>query len=118
MAGQTWSIMIVPATSGGGAAFFPDVVNAKEGDHLKTQNLDLVSWNNKTDNPHHPWLADKDFKPVFTTGQLNLSECIAPWDSSTPAYLIPAAPTVPTDQTIYYVCLNHPNEQGVIEVFP
>jgi plastocyanin len=51
MAGQSWSIDIVPA-SGGGVQFNPDVYGVAAGSPLQAQKGDLVSWNNQTDNDH------------------------------------------------------------------
>lgn len=103
MAAQTWSIMIVPAPSGGGVVFTPDVFGANPGDSLKAQNSDLVSWNNQTNDEHQLSRSDT---------QASLCDPIAGWESSTPAYLI--TDTAPA--TIKYFCLKHPNEQGVIDV--
>ena len=103
MAAQTWSIMIVPAQSGGGVQFTPDVFGANPGDPLKAQNSDLVSWDNQTKDEHQFSRSDT---------KVSLCDPIAGWESSTPAYVI--TDTAPA--TITYVCLNHPGEQGVIDV--
>ena len=46
MAGQSWSIDIVP--SNGGVAFNPDVYGVSPGSPLQAQTGDVVSWNNQT----------------------------------------------------------------------
>ncbi|MGH9139815.1 MAG: hypothetical protein ACRD3J_03420 [Thermoanaerobaculia bacterium] len=48
MAGQSWSIDIVP--SGNTISLNPDVFGAQPGTPLQAQVGDLVSWNNQTDN--------------------------------------------------------------------
>jgi plastocyanin len=50
MAGQSWSIDIVP--SNGGLAFNPDVYGVAPGSPLQAQTGDLVSWNNQTGDEH------------------------------------------------------------------
>jgi hypothetical protein len=119
MSGQDWSIKIVPG-AGGLAAFEPDLMGAKPGDPLQTTNADLISWNNRTGQEHQPWPATSNYTPLLpqdvTTGPTGnyLSDPIPPWEPSTPAYLTTAPSSGST--TIYYVCKNHPDEQGTIIV--
>jgi len=48
MAGQSWSINIVPSDKG--VQFDPDVYGCSPGAPLQAQKGDLVSWNNQTEN--------------------------------------------------------------------
>jgi len=50
MAGQSWSIDIVPTS--GGVQFNPDVYGVAAGSPLQAQKGDLVSWNNQTETDH------------------------------------------------------------------
>lgn len=111
MAGQDWSITIVP--QGGSFVFQPQEQNA--------ENSDLISWNNRTNEEHQPWPASEDWTPLpeseITKGKAGctyLSDPIEPWESSTPAYLC-AAPLTGS-KPIYYVCRIHPEEHGTIVV--
>ena len=117
MPGQDWSITIVP--SGDVAAFQPQ--NGEPGQPQNAGNADLISWNNRTGNPHQPWPATADYQPLpedqITKGSAGcnyLSDPIDPWSSSSPAYLCAAPNSGST--TIYYVCKFHPNEHGTIVV--
>ena len=94
MAGQSWSINIVPSTTG--VAFNPDVFGVAPGSALQAQNGDLVSWNNQTDNPHTIVVQTETFEAK-------------PWSSTTAFQIQTAAPA-----TITYTCDN--NEKGTIEV--
>lgn len=96
MAGQSWSINIVPSKSGG-VAFNPDVFGTEPGSALQAQNGDLVCWNNQTDNPHQIVIGTETFE-------------VEPW-SSTTAFEIQNA-TAPA--TISYTCDG--NAAGDIEV--
>jgi hypothetical protein len=132
-----WSIKIVPASSGGGAAFQPDVGGAKPGDPLQAQQDDLVSWNNTTQETHQPWQTDSNYQPlsvawVSAHPDLYMSDPVPADMPSSPAYDVAQpstflpAPYVtnppPTAQpnsswTIYYFCKTHPNrtsERGTI----
>src|SRR5687767_12604164 len=87
-----WSIKIVPATSGPGAAFQPDLQGYGPGDPLPAQQDDLVTWGNWTDDTHQPWPTDSDYNPlpetqVLPRGSANyLSDPIPPGESSRPSY--------------------------------
>jgi|SRR6185369_11117230 len=124
-----WSIRIVPAKSGGGAAFVPDLAGYGPGDALPAQQDDLVTWGNETDETHQPWPTDCNYVPmseaqVLPRGSANyLSDPIPPQESSRPSYDVsqptpppPAKP--PTEWTVYYCCRLHPDvetERGTIE---
>lgn len=124
-----WSIKIVSASSGGGAAFQPDVPGFNVGDPLPAQQDDLVSWSNTTDDTHQPWPTDSNYNPlseaqVLPRGSANyLSDPIPPDESSRPSYDVsqptptpPAKP--PSSWTVYYFCKRHPTvttERGTIE---
>jgi hypothetical protein len=115
MAGQDWSITIVP--SGSSAAFQPQ--NGSPGQPQRAENADLISWNNRTGETHQPWPATEDYEPlpdsqVQKGTAVYLSDEIEAWSSSSPAYLCTAPPMGVT--TIYYVCKFHPEEQGQIKV--
>jgi hypothetical protein len=141
-----WSIKIVPAPAGGGAAFQPDVQGAKPGDPLNAQQDDLVSWNNTTQETHQPWQTDWNYQPlsdawVYSHPDLYMSAPVPSQRSSSPGYDAaqpstfvprpknnappptnnppPQVPQPPSSWTIYYCCKTHPNrmsERGTIIV--
>jgi hypothetical protein len=47
-----------------------------------------------------------------------LADEIAPWEPSTPAYVVPGLTTGQSSATIYYCCILHPQERGTIVVSP
>ena len=121
-----WSIKIVPASSGGGAAFQPNLQGYDQGDPLPAQQNDLVSWNNTTHDTHQPWPTDSNYNPlsdaeVMPRGGPNyLSDPIPAGDPSRPAYNVtqPSTTPPPGNWTIYYYCKLHPDittERGTIE---
>jgi hypothetical protein len=126
-----WSIKIVPAGTGGGAAFQPDVRGAKPGDPLQAQQDDLVTWNNTTQETHQPWQTDSNYQPlsdawVNAHPDLYMSDAIPAQRSSSPAYDVaqpstfapPQGAQPPNSWTIYYFCKTHPNrssERGTIK---
>ena len=117
-----WSIKIVAAASGGGAAFQPDIPGSQPGDPLLAQQDDLVTWNNTTDAAHQPWQTDSNYEAlteawVGSHAGLKLSDSIPAGRPSSPAYDVaqpgdqdPNAP--PSSWTIYYFCKLHPNVQS------
>jgi len=119
-----WSIKIVPAKSGGGGAFAPDISGYGPGDPLPAQQDDLVSWNNTTDKTHQPWPTDPSYNPlsdadVLPRGSANyLSDPIPPGQSSRPSYDVALPDSSPNTWTVYYFCKLHPTvetERGTIE---
>jgi hypothetical protein len=127
-----WSVKIVPANSGGGAAFVPDFHGSNAGDPLQAHQDDTVTWDNQTDDDHQPWQTDSNYKPC---SQSNISAAVSagqpsdPYNCSAPANpgdpcspsIDPNNPPGPAPQTwtIYYYCNRHPdnaNERGSIEV--
>jgi plastocyanin len=89
MAGQSWSINIVPSSEkpdDKSVSFNPDVYDCPPGSPLKAQVGDLVSWNNQTNNPHQ----------IVVEGET--LDC-NPW-SSTTAYQIQTTAKSP----IVYTC--------------
>lgn len=127
MADADWSIKIVPASSGGGAAFQPNLHGYEPGDPLPAQVGDIVSWNNTTEDEHQPWPTDSNYNPlsdaaVLPRGGPNyLSDPIPGGEPSRPAYVVVAPNTSPPGSTIYYYCKLHPDietERGTIEVSP
>ena len=118
MAGQDWSIMIIP--QGGSATFQPDVPGSKPGQPLQAQDADLVSWNNKTGKNHWPWAIDPTTQQPFASAdaaksaKMYLSDEVPAWQSSSPAY-VTAAPTSGST-TINYICKLHDGEKGQIVV--
>jgi plastocyanin len=120
MAGQDWPITIIPSSSGGAAQYQPDVPGAKPGDPLRAENADLVHWNNRTPQPHQPWAIDPSTGQPFPTAEaakaknLYLSDEIAPWQPSSPAFPTSAPPVGFT--TIDYICNLHDGEKGSIIV--
>jgi hypothetical protein len=118
MSGQDWSIQIVPAETGGDAAFVPDIAGAKPGDPLLAGSSDLISWNNRTADEHQPWPADHTYAPlsdglVKAQPQNLLSNAIPAWTPSTPAFTTPIQAST---LTINYICKIHPQERGQIIV--
>ena len=101
MAGQSWSINIVP--SGGSISLNPDVFGAAPGSPLQAQVGDLVSWNNQTN----------DDQRIVVSGE---TLDAAPWKSTT-AYQIQNPNKTPTPYTINYTCSNKQGTQtGLINV--
>jgi hypothetical protein len=115
-----WSIKIVPAASGSGAAFQPDLQGYGPGDALPAQQDDLVTWNNTTREVHQPWPTDSKYQPlsdVWVTKDrpsLYLSNAIPGGQPSTPAYDVatPGGVSLPSSWTIYYYCKTHPTRQS------
>ena len=85
-----WSIKIVAAASGDGAAFQPDLQGYKPGEALPAQEDDLVTWNNTTTETHQPWMTDSNYNPITpdpSRGDPNyLSDPIPPNQSSRPSW--------------------------------
>jgi len=103
MAGNVWSITIVPGTEC--ASFVPDVYvppGTEPNIALQAQVNDLVSWNNQTGQEHEIW----------ETGGGQLTQQIDPWTSSTPGYCVTGTADTPID----YYCSIHPEEKGSITV--
>jgi len=113
-----WSIKIIPnpaATADKPALLVPDLVGAKPGDPLQTQEGDQVSWNNETSQPYQPWPTDQNGNPQ-TLGAVTpppappappwfpagyLSDMIPGNLSSTPAYNV----FMPASGNVTYYCL-------------
>ena len=124
-----WSIKIVPAASGSGAAFVPDIIGYGPGDPLPAQQDDLVTWSNMTKETHQPWPTDSSYNPlseanVLPRGSANyMSDPILPDESSRPSYdvsqpTLPPPAKPPNNWTVYYFCKLHPNvetERGTIQ---
>ena len=119
-----WSIKIVPAASGSGAAFQPDLNGFEPGDPLPAQQDDLVTWANMTKETHQPWPTDSSYQPlseaqVLPRGSVNyLSDPIPPKESSRPSYDVSQPSSKPNAWTVYYFCKLHPDietERGTIE---
>jgi hypothetical protein len=120
-----WSIKIVPAATGTGAAFMPNVPGAKAGDPLQAMQDDLVSWNNTTNQAHQPWQTDSNYQPlsdawVKAHPDLYMSDSIPAGRPSRPAYDVaqPGGVPPPGTWTIYYFCKIHPtvqSERGTIQ---
>jgi hypothetical protein len=115
-------IKIVPAGSGEGAAFQPDVQGLRPGDPLPAQQDDCVSWNNTTNDTHQPWPADSNFVPLpeLEPNDPNyLSDPIPPGHSSPTNYGVapPSGSPSAITWTVYYCCKLHPtvtSERGII----
>lgn len=112
-----WSIKIVPAASGSGAAFQPDLQGYAPGAPLPAQQDDLVTWANTTGQTHQPSMTDSTYKPITpdpVRGTKNyMSDPIPPNQSSRPSWDV-IGPSRAGDQnwTIYYFCKLHPNEES------
>ena len=101
MAGNSWSIMIVPGETE--AKFVPDVYSPSgTPTSLQAQKNDLVCWNNQTNQEHEISIGDE-----------RITNQIAPFTSSNPGYIV-TANTTPS--SIEYYCSIHPEEKGTIEV--
>lgn len=118
MSGQDWSIKITPRTSGTLAVFTPDLLGAQPGQSLPAENADIISWNNRTSDPHWPWPLGSDGQPLSEEDAkvqgLYLCDEIPEWESSSPGYVTNAPAT--GSSTINYICKNHPKETGSIVV--
>ena len=118
MSGQDWSIKITPAATGTLAVFTPDLLGAEPGQALPAENADIVSWNNRTDQPHWPWPLGLDGQPLSEAEAkaqgLYLSDETPAWESSSPGYVTIAPATGST--TINYICKLHSGETGSIVV--
>src|SRR3954466_168885 len=108
-----WSIRIVPnpqAIAGQPALLVVDLVGAKPGAPLQTQEDDLVSWNNETNSAWQPWPTDANYN-ALPANQVSmedgnyLSDPIPGNLSSTPAYDV----VMPTSGSIIYYCLKDAN---------
>ena len=119
-----WSIKIVPASSGGGAAFQPDIQGYNQGDPAPAQQDDLVTWNNTTDDTHQPWPTDSNYNPLSDADVLPrgsatyLSDPIPAGKSSRPSYDVAQPDGSPQTWIVYYFCKLHPTidtERGSIE---
>src|SRR5437762_2431653 len=118
-----WSIRIVPASSGRGAAFAPNITGYGPGDPLPVQEGDMISWNNITGDEHQPWPTDSHYNPlseaeVLPRGGPNyLSDPIPGGDPSRPAFVIKQSSVInqpgssPDSWTVYYYCKLHPDIQ-------
>ena len=103
MAGNAWSILIVPGSAY--ASFVPDVYVPRDvtaPTALQAQVGDMVSWNNQTPQEHEIW----------QTGGDRITDQIDAGKSSQPAYIVGG--TAPT--TVEYYCSIHPDETGSIDV--
>jgi plastocyanin len=108
MAGNVWSIVIVPGAEC--ASFVPDVyvpAGTEPKTALQAQVNDMVSWNNQTEQEHEIWQT--------SGGQVTqLTQQIDPGMSSTPGYIVTG--TAGTAGTIEYYCSIHDGETGSIDV--
>jgi plastocyanin len=103
MAGNAWSILIVPGAEA--ASFVPDVYTPPDAEPrtaLQAQVSDMISWSNQTGQEHEIW----------QTGGERITEQIDPGKSSLPAYIVGG--TAPA--TVEYYCAIHSGETGTIDV--
>jgi hypothetical protein len=94
---------------GGEVVVRPDVEGATQNDPLQAVQGDLVNWNNRTDQCHHPVAVDP--------AGLFLTDEIPPGRSSDPLFNVTQTPGT----TITYMCSRHPDnakERGRITVVP
>jgi hypothetical protein len=130
MPSYTWSVKI--HTDGGRTVFTlnpgpnpgPNEKLAL-GEPFTAQNGDGVSWRNDTSVAHTIWQTDGDGGAPIATVTAGgrgippsfdglMSNPIAPDTSSSGQYSVNTKKPLPT--TIYYRCLLHPNEKGIIKV--
>jgi hypothetical protein len=109
-----WSVKIVPAGTGGGAAFVPDLKGAHPGDPLKAWQDDLVTWKNTTGETHQIELVDIVWEggpstPVFETKPIPAA------GSSRPSYDVAQPDAKASSWSVHYRCKLHPQEQGTID---
>jgi len=119
-----WAVNIIKGDdSKPGSAFQPNVPNSQPGQALLAQVGDIVTWGNRTDEPHQPWVSDQNYvaraAPVAAVD--TLSAPIQPGQSSAPQYVVATSTATPptTGTTIYYCCFLHPNrasERGTITI--
>ena len=88
----------------GQVVYQPDVPGAQPDEPLKVIPGALVTWNNRTNDPHWPIACDPP--------GLFLTNSIPPNDASSPIFNVTQAPST----KITYVCAHHPAERRVIEV--
>jgi plastocyanin len=88
----------------GKTVFQPDRPGANPGDPLEVVLGDLVTWNNETDDPHHPVATDP--AGPFLTNE------IPPGGVSSPIFNVTQTPP----KTIAYTCSLHADEKGSIKV--
>ena len=96
---------IVFKNVGGKTVLQPDRPGAQPGDPYQADLGDLITWNNETNDIHHPVAID----PVTTY----LTDEIPPGRVSSPIFNVEEA------KTITYQCSRHPDnpdEKGTIEV--
>jgi len=116
------SIKIVPASTGEGAAFHPEVQGLRPGDPLPAHQDDSVRWKNTTEDTHQPWPADRNYIPfpeVDRDDPNYLSDPIPPGHTSATNYGVvpPSGSPLAITWTVYYCCKLHPtvvSERGTI----
>ncbi len=96
---QQWGIIIEEV--GGKVVFRPDVPGAQAGDPLGADVGDIVTWNNRTNDAHHPVATEP--------GGLFLTEDIPAGQVSSPMF------NIETAGIIKYVCAHHEDEVGSID---
>jgi hypothetical protein len=124
----SWSVHIV--ADGTGAAYRPTIPGARNGDPVKAQVGDIVTWGNATDNlTRQPWptvdnSATGDPVPDASNlpgSALYFSGPIAPGGSSRPQWVVPktlpdGTPVVPAS-VINYCSKENSAERGKIIIF-
>lgn len=116
MSGQDWSIKIELPDDTTLAVFTPDLLGVDPGDPLQAGIPDLISWNNRTGDPHWPWPLQANGQPypsaeAAKAAKVYLCDEIPAWESSAPAFATSKPPG-----TIKYICKIHPDEHGSIVV--
>jgi hypothetical protein len=103
---------IIFKTVDGKTVLQPDWPGTKPGDPLKVKRGDFVTWNNRTNEIHHP--------VAITPAGLFLTDEIPPGRVSSPIFNVTQSPSpTPPPTTITYMCSHHPDnpdERGSIEV--
>jgi hypothetical protein len=97
---------IIFKTVDGKTVLQPDRPGANPGDPLQAVLGDLITWNNETDDIHHP--------VAITPAGLFLTDEIPPGRASSPMFNVTQSPA-----TITYQCSRHPenpDEKGTIKV--
>lgn len=109
-----WLVNIV-LNNAGRAQFVVGLPNAKQGQPLRADQDDLVTWNNQTNDTHLLWETDENYNPLNQSslpGQVKAGMSSETFNCTQPTWQ-------PASWTVYYYCSLHPDnqlERGSIQV--